>query len=72
LRPEHLDHADLVPGARILDDRFAVLHIALGVQKGRAAGLAYADTFIKQAIASGLVRQSIERDGLRGVQMPGQ
>ena len=70
LRPALLDHAELVPGSRILDDRIAVIHVAIGVPKGRPAGLAYADAFIKEAIASGMVRKAVERAGLRGVTLP--
>ena len=40
---------------------------ALAVAKGRPVGTAYAKEFIESAKASGLVRQAIQRTGLRGL-----
>lgn len=58
-----------LPGSRVLEDRFAVLSYALLVPKGHAGRLAYVSEFIEEAKASGLVKQTIERFGLRGVQL---
>ena len=57
------------PGFRILEDRVAVLSYAASVPKGNTGWLAYVSEFIEEAKASGLVRQTIERYGLQGVQV---
>lgn len=56
------------PGSRILEGRFLVEPSGLAVPKGRKPGAAaYADEFVKEAKAKGLVKEAIERAGLRGV-----
>jgi polar amino acid transport system substrate-binding protein len=57
------------PGARVLDDHFSVISMAAMVPKGNAGRLAYVSEFLEEAKASGLVKQTIERGGLRGVQV---
>ena len=68
-RERLLNDAPQLPGARVLEDRFDVLQIALAVPKGRIAGLAYLKEFVAQAKASGFLKQAIERANLRGVQV---
>ena len=58
--------ADKLPGSRVLDGRYGVEQLALGIPKGREAGLAYARSFVSAAVSGGLVRVAIERAGLRG------
>jgi polar amino acid transport system substrate-binding protein len=58
--------ADKSPGTRVLEGRFSVDSFALGLPKGRQAGLAYARKFIEDAKAKGLVRSVAERAGVRG------
>lgn len=58
-----------LPGSRVLEDRFGVILYAMLVPKGHAGRLAYLNEFIEEAKASGLVRQTIERASLRGVQV---
>ena len=58
-----------LPGSRVLEERFGVILYAMLVPKGHAGRLAYLSEFIEEAKASGLVRQAIERAGLRGVQV---
>ena len=58
-----------LPGSRVVEDRFGVILYAMLVPKGHAGRLAYLSEFIEEAKASGLVRQAIERAGLRGVQV---
>ena len=66
-----LAFAAQVPGARVLPDRFAVAQQRLTLAPGRsAASLALASDVTRQALASGLVRASIERHGLVGVRPP--
>jgi polar amino acid transport system substrate-binding protein len=57
------------PGARVVDDHFAAIFMVAMVPKGNAGRLAYVSEFIEEAKASGLVQQTIERAGLRGVQV---
>jgi hypothetical protein len=68
-RPNVLAFAAQVPGARVLPDRFAVQQQRLTLAPGRsAASLALASEVTRQALASGLVRASIDRHGLVGLQ----
>jgi len=54
--------AQLFPSARILEEAFGVQELALALPKGRpASALAYLQEFTRQAIASGLVKEIIDR-----------
>jgi len=64
-----LAEAARLPGARVLEDGFAEIFNAAMVPKGHAGRLAYVSEFIEEAKASGLVKQTIESGGLRGVQV---
>jgi polar amino acid transport system substrate-binding protein len=55
-----------LPGARVLEGRFSVDSFALGLPKGREAGLAYARKFIEDVKAEGLVKTAAEKAGVRG------
>ena len=63
-RPAVLTMAARLPGSRVLDDGFKDFFQAAVVPKGHAGRLAYVSEFIKEAKASGLVQQTIERNGL--------
>jgi polar amino acid transport system substrate-binding protein len=56
-----------LPGARLLDGRFMAVQQAVGVPRGRDAGLEYLRGFVEEAKASGLVARAIEKIGARGV-----
>jgi len=58
--------ADGLPGARILDGRWGVEHMAIGIPQGRQQGMAFLRKFVEDAQREGLIRQAIERAGLRG------
>ena len=58
--------ADRLPGSRVLEGRFSVDRFALGLPKGREAGLAYVRKFIENAKSEGLVKSAAERAGVRG------
>jgi polar amino acid transport system substrate-binding protein len=58
--------ADRLPGSRVLEGRFSVDSFALGLPKGRQAGLAYARRFIENVKAEGLVKSAAEKAGVRG------
>jgi polar amino acid transport system substrate-binding protein len=58
----------LAAGARILEDPFNVVQMAIAVPKGRdPAGLELLGHFLAQAKRDGTVSHAIERAGLRGV-----
>jgi polar amino acid transport system substrate-binding protein len=61
-----MDQAKL-PGSRVLEDRFMVIEQAMGLPKGRDAGLAYAKAFVEEMKASGFVARALEKSGVRGV-----
>ena len=56
-----------LPGSRVLDGRFMAIQQALGIPKGRNAGLQYLREFIEDAKASGLVARAIEKAGISSV-----
>lgn len=68
-RPGLLQDAARLPGYRVLEDRFGVIRVAALVPKGHAGRIAYISEFIEEAKASGLMKQTIERAALRGVQV---
>ncbi len=56
------------PGSRVLEGRFLVEPSGMAVPKGRSpAATAYVAQFVEDAKAQGLVKEAIERAGLRGV-----
>lgn len=64
--------SDRLPGSRILEGRFGVEQLALGIPKGRdAAALAFLRRFSEQARADGSVARAIERAGVRGTTLDG-
>jgi polar amino acid transport system substrate-binding protein len=67
LRQALLGLAERLPGSRVLDGRFMAVRQAVGVPRGRAAGLAYVRRVVEDAKASGLVARAIERTGARGI-----
>lgn len=68
-RPNLLQLSAGLSGSRVLEDRFHSFFLAMVVPKGQAGRHAYISEFIEEAKASGLVKQAIERAGLRGVQV---
>ncbi|MCU0946446.1 MAG: transporter substrate-binding domain-containing protein [Rubritepida sp.] len=59
--------SDQLPGARVLDGRWGLEHLAFAVPKGRGAALPWLSAFAAEARASGLLAEAIARAGLRGV-----
>ena len=67
-KPALFAGAESRPGTRVLDGRFPVDAVGMGVPKGRdAAAAAFTGRFVDEAKAEGLVKSAIERAGLRGV-----
>ncbi|MBI1736515.1 MAG: hypothetical protein HYR51_15200 [Candidatus Rokubacteria bacterium] len=58
---------DRLPGSRMLDGQFMVVPQAVGVPKGRDAGLGCLRAVVEEAKASGLVARALEKTGARGV-----
>jgi len=54
-----------MPGYRLLPGGFMHTQFALGVPKGRPAGAAFADEFIRHLVASGAVDESIARSKVK-------
>ena len=69
LRQALIGLSERLPGAGVLDGRFMAVQQAVGVPRGRDAGLAYLRGVVEDAKASGLVARAIERTGARGVQV---
>ena len=58
--------ADRVPGARVLDGRWGLEHLAIATGKGRDAALPWLRGFAASVAADGQVARAAERAGLRG------
>jgi polar amino acid transport system substrate-binding protein len=58
--------SDALPGSKVLAGRYSVERLALGIPKGRDAGLPYVRSFVSAAVSNGLVKSAVERAGLRG------
>jgi polar amino acid transport system substrate-binding protein len=67
LKPVLLTLADKLAGSRILDGRFSVVGQAIGTPRGRKAGAKYLREFVEDVKAAGLVAQTIEKNGIRGL-----
>ena len=46
--------SDGLPGSKVLDGRYGLEQLALGIPKGRDSGLPYARSFVAAAVSSGL------------------
>jgi polar amino acid transport system substrate-binding protein len=58
-----------LPGSRVLVEGFAdIVYVAM-VPKGEAGRIAYVSAFIEEAKSSGLVQRTIDRYGLKGIQV---
>ena len=62
--------SDQLPGSRILPGRFGLEHMALGIPKGREAGMPYLRRFAEEAMADGSVQRAVARAGVRGTVQP--
>jgi polar amino acid transport system substrate-binding protein len=66
-KPTLFEMADRMPGARVLDGRWGVEHIAIAIPKGRETAMEYLRRFVEEMQTSGLLAQAVARAGLRGV-----
>jgi polar amino acid transport system substrate-binding protein len=67
LRPNLIENAAKVPGARVLDGRFTSVQQAIGVPKGRAAAARYLESFVAEITTSGLLTGLITRHRVQGL-----
>jgi polar amino acid transport system substrate-binding protein len=58
--------AKRVSGVRLLEGRFMVINQAMGMPKGRPAGLAYLRAFVEEMKASGFVAAALARHRIEG------
>jgi polar amino acid transport system substrate-binding protein len=65
-KPTLFEMSDAMPGARILDGRWGVEHVAVAIPKGRDSAMEYVRRFVEDVQSSGLLAQAMERAGLRG------
>jgi polar amino acid transport system substrate-binding protein len=61
--------ASQLPGTRFLPGRFTTIPAAIGVARGRPSALAFVNQFLRDAKSSGLIKRSIERAHLHGVEV---
>ena len=66
LRSGLVELAEELPGARILDGRFATVQQAVGTAKANRAGAAFLRSFVEEARASGLVTALIAKHRVEG------
>jgi polar amino acid transport system substrate-binding protein len=66
-KPTLFEMSERMPGARVLDGRWGVEHIAIAIPKGRETAMEYLRHFVEEMQTSGLLAQAVARAGLRGV-----
>jgi polar amino acid transport system substrate-binding protein len=59
--------SDGLPGSRVVDGRWGLEHVAIGIPKGRDQAMSYVREFVDDVKSEGLVTRASERAGLRGV-----
>jgi polar amino acid transport system substrate-binding protein len=62
--------ADGLTGAKILDGRWGVEHMAVAVPKGREQAHAHLRAFVEEVQKNGFLARAIEQSGLRGTVLP--
>jgi polar amino acid transport system substrate-binding protein len=67
LRQALVGLTEKLPGSRMVDGHFMAVQQAVGVPRGRDAGLIYLRGFVEEAKASGLVARGIAETGAVGV-----
>jgi polar amino acid transport system substrate-binding protein len=67
LKPGLMEEARKLPGARVLDGQVMAVHQSIGAPKNRPAAAACLREFVEDAKRSGLVRQLVEKHGVKGI-----
>lgn len=55
-----------VPGSRVLEGNWGIENHAIGIPKGRERALPFLREFVEDAVKRGVVRDAVQRAGLRG------
>jgi polar amino acid transport system substrate-binding protein len=66
-KPTLFQMSDQMPGARVLDGRWGVEHIAIAIPRGREAALEVVRRFVEEVQTGGLLAEAVERAGIRGL-----
>jgi polar amino acid transport system substrate-binding protein len=66
-KPTLFGMSDRMPGARVLEGRWGVEHIAIAIPRGREPAMEYLCGFVEDVQTRGLLAQAVARAGLRGV-----
>jgi polar amino acid transport system substrate-binding protein len=66
-KPTLFQMSDQMPGARVLEGRWGVEHIAIAIPRGRETALEVVRRFVEDVQSSGLLAEAVERAGLRGL-----
>jgi len=66
IRPMLIDVAEQHAGTRVLEGSFMTVQQAIGTPRGRDAACRYLDEFVENIIESGLVAQTIQKNGIPG------
>ncbi len=66
LRPALIKQQALMPGSVLLDESFTAVQQSIGCQPNKPLASAFLHTFVKEAIASGLVADLIDHYGVTG------
>jgi polar amino acid transport system substrate-binding protein len=67
LKPFLFRASEKMPGSRVLEGRIFAERIAIAVPKGQDVSMAYVRRFVEDVKSSGLVKDWIDKAGLRGV-----
>jgi polar amino acid transport system substrate-binding protein len=67
LKPRLLSDVEKLPGARILDGKFAAVQQAIGTGRRNTVGAAFLHAFVEEAKASGFVQGLIDKHNVRGL-----
>jgi polar amino acid transport system substrate-binding protein len=67
LKPRLTSDAEKTPGSRVLDGQVTGVQQACGTTKKRVAGAKYLQEFIEDVKRSGLVAKTIDKHGVKGV-----
>jgi polar amino acid transport system substrate-binding protein len=68
-RPNLLQLSVELPGSHVLEGRYHSFLLAMVVPKGQLGRQTYVSEFIEDAKTSGLIKEIVDRTGLRGVQI---
>lgn len=67
LKPALLGDVKKMPGFRILEGRFTAIQQSVGTRKNSPRSLAFLESFVRGAVASGFVAELIERHQVQGL-----